>query len=145
MASLAESLFGINVSELDMKTTKDLRILVVDDNPINQRLASLILRRFDLKFDLAFNGTEAIQMYQQNAYDLIFMDLQMPDMDGMEASRQIRSLEKETGTQHPVFIIALSANEAFEKKEQCLKSGMDDFMEKPFQPHKLSDILEKLF
>ncbi len=130
---------------LKMVATDAMKILLVEDNPINQRLAALIFSRLDLKFDLASNGKEAIELNRQKAYDLIFMDLLMPEMDGMEATRQIRNQEIDRGTQHCAIIVALSANEAFGKKEECLESGMDDFMEKPFQPYKLQNIIAKFF
>lgn len=128
-----------------MQDLKKCKILLAEDNRINQRIASLTFNMMGVSIDIASNGQEALEMYRQNKYDLIMMDLHMPVMDGMEASRQIRAFEKETNSSHRVFMIALSANSVSEIKDECLANGMDDFMEKPFKESELRNILDKKF
>lgn len=128
-----------------MQDLKNYKILLAEDNKINQRIASLTFNMMGVSIDIASNGQEALEMYRQKQYDLIMMDLHMPVMDGMEASRQIRSFEKETNSSHRVFMIALSASAVSEIKEECIESGMDDFMEKPFKESELRKILATKF
>ena len=126
-----------------MEALKDLKILVAEDNWINQRIATLTFRQLGVSIDIASNGQEAWEKYSENAYDLILMDLQMPVMDGLEAARQIRAYEDETKSIHRVYIVALTANLNPEIKEECAIAGMDDFMEKPFQESDLRTLLSK--
>ena len=126
-----------------MEDIKSLKILLAEDDWINQRIATLIFRHLNVSIDIASNGQEAFDMYRQNKYDLIIMDLQMPVMDGLEATRQIRTFEKETQSAHHVYIVALTANAISEMKEDCIMAGMDDFMEKPFQESDLRILLSK--
>ena len=126
-----------------MEDIKILKILLAEDNWINQRIATLTFRQLGVLIDVASNGQEALDMYRQNNYDLIIMDLQMPVMDGLEATRQIRTFEKETESVHHVYIVALTANALSEMKEDCTQAGMDDFMEKPFQESDLRILLSK--
>jgi len=128
-----------------MEFPKDLKILLAEDNKINQRLVSLIFRKLDVAFDIASNGQEAVGMYHEKSYDLILMDLQMPVMDGLESSRRIRSFERESANNHRSVIIALSASESSDKIKQCFDAGMDDFMEKPFQADKLIELVVRFF
>ncbi|HET6557251.1 MAG TPA: response regulator [Prolixibacteraceae bacterium] len=128
-----------------MQDLKKCKILLAEDNRINQRIASLTFNMMGVSIDIASNGQEALEMYRQNMYDLIMMDLHMPVMDGMEASRLIRSFEKETNSSHRVFMIALSASSVSELKDECIANGMDDFMEKPFKESELRNILARKF
>jgi len=128
-----------------MDEVKDLKILLAEDNWINQRIAILTFRQLGISIDIASNGQDALDMYRQKKYDLIMMDLQMPVMDGLEATRQIRTIDKETESIHRVYIVALTANAISEMKEDCMKAGMDDFMEKPFQESDLRILLTKKF
>ena len=124
-----------------MESPHDLKILLAEDNKINQRLAVLIFKKLGVTCDIASNGEEAFQLHQQRQYDLILMDMQMPVLDGLEATRKIRAFEKEAENNHHAFIVALTANEVSEKKEVCIEAGMDDFMEKPLR----ENLLLKLF
>ncbi len=121
----------------------DLRILLAEDNKINQRLAELTFSRLGFKFDLASNGKEAFEMYQQNTYDLILMDMEMPVIGGLEATRLIRSFELNTLMDHKVFIVAVTASETSEKRQECIDSGMNDFMEKPLKREMLLDLISR--
>ena len=122
---------------------KNMKILLAEDNWINQRIAVLTFRQMGISIDIASNGQETLDMYRQNKYDLIMMDLQMPVMDGLEATRHIRTFDKETESPHHVYIVALTANAISEMKKDCTMAGMDDFMEKPFQESDLRILLSK--
>ena len=104
------------------------RVLVVDDNPINQRVAVKMLEKLGCRVDLAGNGMEALAAVCRHPYPLVFMDCQMPDLDGFETTRLIRSQEQ-PGSHLP--IIAMTANAMSGDREACLKAGMDDFISKP--------------
>ncbi|HAQ21063.1 MAG TPA: response regulator [Prolixibacteraceae bacterium] len=127
-----------------MEFNPNLKILLAEDDKINQRIMILTFRHMGVKCDIASNGKEALEMYQQNLYNLILMDMQMPVMNGLEASRQIRAFEKETGQINRVFIVALTGNDISDKKEECLEAGMDDFMEKPLQDKLFVELFSRL-
>ncbi len=114
------------------------KVLLVEDNPVNQRVASLLLKRFGLIPDVAENGAVAVAMAASTRYDLIFMDCQMPVMDGFEATRAIRANETLRAP-----ICALTANAMEGDKDRCLSVGMDDFMAKPFRPEQLEILLAR--
>lgn len=118
---------------MDMEILRDLKILLVDDNKINQRVAKLTFSQVGLKCDIASDGKEAFEMHKVKLYDLIFMDMQMPVMDGLESTRLIREFEKDSETLDRVIIVALTGSELAEKKESCIEAGMDDFIEKPIR------------
>ena len=114
-----------------------LRILVAEDNRINQKVILGLLKKFGLTADVAENGSVALKALRAAPYDLVLMDLQMPEMDGFEATRQIRAgLE---GVDARVPIIALTANAMKGDKERCLASGMDDYLSKPISPEALAE------
>ncbi len=112
---------------------QDKRILVVDDEPINREVARIQLDSAGLIIDVAEDGAEAIAMAQDNSYAVIFMDMQMPNVDGLEATRQIRMLPDYRETP----IIAMTANAFSDDKARCLAAGMSDFLIKPFTPDEL--------
>ena len=116
----------------------NLRILMAEDNQINQRVGKLILQRAGFQIDLVDDGSEALEAHKANPYDLILMDCQMPTMDGFEASRRIRSLD----APQPV-IVAVTANALVGERERCLGAGMDDYLSKPFQAEQLVAMVKK--
>ena len=120
------------------KASVPLRILMAEDNPINQRVGKLILQRAGFNIDLVGDGNEALEAHRANPYDLILMDCQMPTMDGFEASRQIRLLE-----QPQPIIVAVTANALVGERERCLNAGMDDYLSKPFQAEQLVALVQK--
>jgi len=128
-----------------MELSQNLKILLAEDNKINQRLASFTFKQLGFICDIASNGQEALEMHQQNLYDLVLMDMEMPVMNGLEATRQIRAFEKASGQQHRVFIVALTANDISDKKNDCLEAGMDDFMEKPMQNNRLLELFNRSY
>jgi len=112
------------------------KVLLVDDNKMNLKLGKTILQRLKCDVDIAINGLEAIEAVRRYNYPLIFMDCQMPEMDGYEATREIRRMEKanelaEPGSGIPITIIALTANISNGTEEQCIESGMDAYLSKP--------------
>ena len=107
-----------------------LRILLVEDHPVNQKLASTILGKWGHTVIIANNGQEAVDQYQQGTWDLVFMDMQMPIMGGLDATRAIRQLESLSGQRVP--IIAMTANAMESDQQACIDAGMDDFVAKPF-------------
>ncbi|MDE6980424.1 MAG: response regulator, partial [Lachnospiraceae bacterium] len=110
-------------------TLPDATILLVDDNEINREVAQALLEPFEMKIDVVSNGKEALDLVQQNHYDLVFMDHYMPVMDGVEATRRIRSLEGEYYQNLP--ILALTADAVQGVKEEFIAAGMNDFVSKP--------------
>ncbi|SRR5579884_3884766 len=114
------------------------RILMAEDNAINQRVGKLILQRAGFRIDVVHDGQEALDAHRQNPYDLILMDCHMPVMDGFEACREIRR----TSERQPV-IIAVTANALVGERERCLDAGMDDYLPKPFQAEQLIGVVQK--
>jgi len=113
------------------------RILLVEDNEVNRKVAVRLLSKLQLEVEIAVNGVEAVQKATENTYDLILMDCQMPEMDGYEATRTLR----ERGIQTP--IIALTANALEGDREKCLACGMNDYLSKPIQADKLRETLAR--
>ena len=116
------------------------KLLLVEDNLINRKVATIMLEEIGFDVDFAENGVEAIQNFLQNEYDFILMDIQMPEMDGLTATQEIRRLESVKGVDK-VKIIALTANAMKEDIQNYLKSGFDGYILKPFVKE---DFLEKL-
>ncbi|MDH3691425.1 MAG: response regulator [Gammaproteobacteria bacterium] len=116
-----------------------LRILLVDDNKTNQKLASLVLKRLGYSPDVASNGLEAVACQQKSTYDLILMDIEMPELDGIDATRRIRALG---GIPAGAYIIAMTANAMEGDKERYLQAGMDGYISKPLRINELMDGLE---
>jgi len=117
------------------------RILLVEDNPMNQEVALRTLAKFGFRADTADNGKDAIAAYDEREYDLILMDVQMPEMGGFEATRRIRKREAETGRHVP--IIAMTAHAMTGDRENCIEAGMDDYVAKPIEPETLKRAVEK--
>jgi CheY-like chemotaxis protein len=118
-----------------------LRVLVVEDNAVNQRLIQRLLEKRGHRVTVANNGREAAEAVQSESFDLVFMDVQMPEMDGFEATATIREREKGGGAHLP--IVALTAHAMKGDREKCLERGMDDYLTKPIQPQELDAILER--
>lgn len=116
------------------------RILVVEDNPMNLKYISSLLKKWKMDFSICYNGQEACELIDKNDFDLIFMDLQMPIMDGFEATEVIRN-RKDAKKNTP--IVALTASTFLSKKRLALKAGMSDFLSKPFTPNQLFQIISK--
>ena len=117
-----------------------LCVLLAEDNPVNQRLAMRLLERRGHHVDLASSGREAIEWTERKFFDLILMDLQMPDMDGLEATAVIREREKQNGIRTP--IVALTAHSMMGDRERCLAAGMDNYINKPIDAATFLEIVE---
>ncbi len=120
-------------------------VLVAEDNTTNQEVAVGILRKTGCKITLVSNGREAVEAVSKHSYDLIFMDCQMPVMDGYQATIAIRRLEKQEGLARHTPVIALTANALEGDREKCLSSGMDDYISKPFKQDTIMRIFERWF
>ncbi|MFI5338155.1 MAG: response regulator, partial [Opitutales bacterium] len=124
-----------------------IRILLAEDNRVNQKVALAQFSRLGYAADVAANGQEVLSALARIPYDVIFMDCQMPEMDGYEATRAIRQAESDTRRpcpwKAPVYIIAMTANAMAGDHEKCLAVGMDDYISKPTQLTKLQTALER--
>jgi CheY-like chemotaxis protein len=118
-----------------------LRILLAEDNRINQKLAVAVLRKMGHQAIPAANGVEAVTSYQGGNFDLILMDVQMPEMDGFEATAKIREQERLTGSH--VLIIAMTANAMAGDRESCINAGMDDYIAKPVNRKELEQVIAR--
>ncbi|MBA4166145.1 MAG: response regulator [Chitinophagaceae bacterium] len=129
-----------NIQNLTDEFSKQypLRILVGEDNQMNQQLVLMILKRLGYEADISVNGKEVLEVISEKTYDLIFMDVQMPEMDGLEATRMIRLCL----SVQPV-IVAMTANAMLGDREECLRAGMDDYISKPLNFEELVRVLEK--
>ncbi len=119
-----------------------LSILLAEDNPVNQKVALRVLKHLGYQADVVNNGREAIAAIESKSYDLILMDIQMPEMSGLEATEYIR--EREIASKlAPVAIVAITANASHDDQFTCSDAGMNDYISKPIQIDKLKDILQR--
>jgi PAS domain S-box-containing protein len=123
------------------KSTKRLRILLAEDNAVNQKLATRLLEKRGHHVTVAPNGREALAALDRENFDVLLMDVQMPEMDGFEATAAIRTREQGTGRRLP--IIAMTAHAMQGDRERCLSAGMDNYISKPIKVRELTDLLEK--
>jgi PAS domain S-box-containing protein len=131
----------LTASDLDPEQAErhPLRILLAEDNAVNQKLAVRLFSLMGYDIDLAANGIEAVDAVERQSYDVVFMDIQMPEMDGLEATRQIRARLADDGPR----IVAMTANVMDGDREACFAAGMDDYVGKPIRVHELLSALEK--
>lgn len=129
-----------NEEHLDNKEAKNIKILVAEDNIINQKVAKATLAKMGYECQIVGNGIEAIQILQNISFDLILMDCQMPEMDGLEATAEIR---KSNSAFSDIPIVAMTANAMKEDRERCLMAGMNDYITKPIIFSELSKVIEK--
>ncbi|MFA5263299.1 MAG: response regulator, partial [Opitutaceae bacterium] len=131
-------------SAVNIPPVAPFTVLLAEDNAVNQKVALAMLARHNCIADLAENGVEALAALNSKAYDIIFMDSQMPEMDGIEATRRIRASEaaKAWGGRRRVRIIAMTANVMQGDREICLQAGMDDYLPKPIRPADLKKALQ---
>jgi CheY-like chemotaxis protein len=124
----------------DLAARFPLRILLADDNEINVKVARRMLQGFGYQPDVAANGIEALEACDRRSYDLVFMDIQMPEMDGLEATRELRRRFERAAQQRP-RIVAMSANAMSEDQNAAFQAGVDDYLMKPVLVHALRDAL----
>jgi CheY-like chemotaxis protein len=127
----------------ESKNKNKVKILLVEDNLINQKVATKMLQKAGYSCDIASNGKEAVEAFALTGYSVILMDCQMPVLSGYDATRAIRDREKEGGTVNHVPIIAMTANTMKGDEEECIACGMDDFISKPFSLAVLVDKIQK--
>ncbi len=120
----------------------NLKILLAEDNPINRKVATHLLGKFGFQVDTANNGKEAIEALKTKDYEVVLMDIQMPEMGGIEATSVIRDLNSEV-LNHDVLIIAMTAHAMKGDRDMCIKAGMNDYISKPVKPNVLLDVIEK--
>lgn len=136
-------------SKLDPKlaTRLPLRVLLCDDNVINQKVASRLLNQMGYTPRIANHGLEALAAIDAEPFDMIFMDVMMPEMDGLEATRQIRTRQKDRAVnpnyKSPIIIIAMTASAMPGDREKCLEAGMDDYLSKPVRPEEVRAVIER--
>ncbi len=128
-----------NVAPVNRLRTLKPNILVVDDDPVNQRMMQVALEPYCNSVESALNGLEAFEAIQAKQFDLVFMDLTMPVLDGIEASRKIREWEKQNG--HSTYIVALTASYLPEKGAELFEAGIDNYIAKPFKLDELYRML----
>lgn len=127
-----------------MDITNPLSILLVEDNELNQKLMKITLKRYNYEVAIANNGVEGVELFKNQKFDLILMDLMMPVMDGFEATKEIRRIESEDKRRPYTPIIAFTANIFNNDYEKCVSGGMDNILEKPFSFEKFGEILKNL-
>ncbi|PXA04982.1 hypothetical protein DDZ13_03175 [Coraliomargarita sinensis] len=128
--------------------THSIPVLLVDDNQVNKKLGETILNRLGCSVSLASNGMEAIEMLKSQHFDIVFLDCQMPILDGYETTRKIRQLEAETcesafHSEKPIYIVALTANATNEDRDKCFECGMDDYLSKPLKINDFRDAISR--
>jgi CheY-like chemotaxis protein/HPt (histidine-containing phosphotransfer) domain-containing protein len=139
----------ITPAKLDptLATRMPLRVLLCDDNIVNQKVALRLLQQMGYRADLAGNGREALEALDRQPYDLIFMDLMMPEMDGLEATRIIRERQRQPSRhpnyKSPIIIVAMTASAMMGDREKCLASGMDDYVAKPVRLENIRTTVER--
>ena len=151
--SLAESRTLVTADTKETDQGKGARVLVAEDNIVNKKVAVKMLEKLGCRVNVTANGKEAVDMLESFPYDLVFMDCQMPEMDGYEATAAIRKWEEEnryseTENRKPksekrIPIIAITANAMKGDREKCLEAGMDDYISKPVDVKKLAQALGK--
>ncbi len=139
--TLAEARASQSPSTAMESATARAHVLIVEDNLLNQKLALRMLEKLGCRADLAGNGRDAVRMIERGGYDLVFMDCQMPEMDGYEASAIIRQREKESGQHLP--IIAMTAHTMTGDRDKCMEAGMDDYISKPIRKEDILQVISK--
>ncbi|HJV34565.1 response regulator [Geomonas sp.] len=120
-----------------------MKVLLVEDDPTTRQMLSILLGRCDIPCDVAEDGFKAIERWWQGKYEVILMDVQMPELDGIEATRRIRAREKEVPKRRRVTVIAMTAHLMPEDVEECRKAGMDDLVPKPIDLERLLELIKR--
>jgi osomolarity two-component system sensor histidine kinase NIK1 len=121
-----------------------LDILLVEDNLLNQKVVTFHLKKYKHNVVSVENGFDAIEQVKQRQFDLVLMDLMLPEMDGHEITHEIRKIEKEKGVENEMPIIAITANTLDNDREKCYAAGMNEYLAKPFTAEQLMDKIEAL-
>ena len=140
VAALGGATASVQASPAPASTAAGIRVLLAEDNLVNQMVAVKMLQRMGASVEAVANGRAAVDAFASGRYDIVLMDQQMPEMDGLEATAAIRRRE---GDGHHVPILALTASAMDEDRERCLAAGMDDFLAKPLASKVLADALRR--
>lgn len=132
----------MDIAQKNVQSIPSLSILLAEDNPINQKVALRILKHLGYGADVVTNGCEVIEAIACKSYDLILMDMQMPKMNGLETTKQIRYQEQSSQAK-PIAIIAVTANSSFDDQYLCQEAGMSDYLTKPIEIERLKIILTR--
>ncbi|MEI6887906.1 MAG: ATP-binding protein [Bacteroidota bacterium] len=137
---------GVRTAEQSVKKheLRKLRILLAEDNLISQKVAKVTLSKLGHQIDIAENGLVVVEMYKKNSYDLILMDIFMPELDGLEATREIRKIEQKRIGRKAIHICSITANADKDDEEKCFQAGVDSYITKPFKLEELMDILDNV-
>ena len=120
-----------------------MKILLVEDNLMNQKVVIFNLKKLNCKITPVANGRDALEHFKNDEFDIVLMDIMLPEMNGYQITEEIRKIEKENNVNNPVAIIALTANTYENDKEKCLRIGMNDYLSKPFSAKQLIKAIEK--
>lgn len=142
-ASSAPNSQPISPQKAESASNNNFQILLVEDNEINQMVTCRLLEKLGYTSEVANNGLEALEKLRNNTYELILMDVQMPEMDGLETTQRIRRNERENPQLQSTSIVALTANVMSGDKEECLEAGMNDYLSKPIEKGQLANMLQK--
>lgn len=123
--------------------TGPIKVLLVEDNELNQKFATAVVKRLGFQVELAENGAIGVEKFLNARFDLILMDIQMPEMNGLEATMAIRKHEAERGLNEHIPIIAVTAFAMEHDKRNCMDAGMDDFLTKPYKPIEMEQKIRK--
>ena len=129
---------------INEKGKRKLKVLLAEDNLINQKIAHININKLGHDVDFANNGEVAVEKYKGKSYDIILMDLQMPIMDGIEATKRIREFERTNTSDRPIKIIAMTASAMPEDRYICFEAGMNDYITKPFRREDLYRVFDEL-
>ncbi len=122
-----------------------MEILLVEDNLLNQKVVTFNLRKYNYNVTAVMYGTEAIELYKTKKFDLILMDIMLPEMDGFQITSAIRQYEKEINISDTIPIIALTANALDNDRDKCYSAGMDEYLSKPFTSDELIAVIDKFY
>ncbi|MEQ8173023.1 MAG: response regulator, partial [Candidatus Eremiobacterota bacterium] len=134
---------GDLLNDYRREETKSLSIIIAEDNMTNREVALGILRNLGYSAEAVFNGKELLSALKEKSYDLVFTDIQMPEMNGFEAVKAMREMEKDTGKHIPV--IAMTAHARAEDRIECLSAGMDDYVSKPVDKRDIENVIDRIF
>jgi len=122
-----------------------MEILLVEDNLLNQKVVTFNLRKYNYNVTAVMYGSEAIELFNTKKFDLILMDIMLPEMDGFQITQIIRQIEKESESTNRIPIIALTANALDNDRDKCYSAGMDEYLSKPFTSDELIAVIDKFF
>jgi len=142
LEAVEKSVIKESIMDDTSPSSQNFRILVAEDNQINQKVAAVMLKKLGYEADVVSNGALAVEALKTNSYDLILMDCQMPEMDGFQATAEIRN-NPELDDFKKIPIVAVTANAMIGDKAACLAAGMDDYISKPFRRDELDQVIKK--